>query len=250
MFLCCSYGAGSPRTADNGMCLALKEVPTEDFDQRSKLEETVPEKPLEERAAAQAERAAAQANITLFHYTVRWAKPWREVEEAANGIDMKTMCCAKHLQNGNAAIHIAAQNGHLRHVQELIASGALVNEKNAKGNTALHMSVEYDYYFTSKFLLAAGADRLESNDAGYLAIHGIEGGKSGHEAWDNPVIILRATSDEDELDIPFEGLEMALKTPELISKENLIKCGLAKKSSPAAKEFWDHKRFMTLAKKF
>jgi len=251
MFFCCSGGAAPDSgTTDNGISLAFREA-TEDFDKCTKLEDKLdfaePQKPT---APTAKDRAAAQANITLFHYAVRWAKPWPEVEKAASGIDMEMMCCAKHPQNGNSAIHIAAQNGHLYHVQQLIASGALLNERNAKGNTALHMSVEYDYYFTSKVLLASGADRLVENDAGHLAIHGIEGEKTGLDGWDNPVNVLRAASNKGELDIAYKLLEMALDKPERISKENLIKTGLAKKVTPTAIEYWDHRRFLALAKKF
>lgn len=244
MFSCCSGGAAADDsgTIDNGIALVFKEAPSDDLSKCKVVAEI--QKPTAK------DQAAAQANITSFHYAVRWAKPWPEVEKAANGTDMTLMCCAKHPQNGNTAIHIAAQNGHLYHVQQLIASGAEVNERNAKGNTALHMSVEYDYYFTSKVLLASGADRLVTNDAGHLAIHGIEGEKTGLDCWDNPVNILRAASNADELDIAFKLLEKALDTPEKISKENLIKTGLGKKSTPTAMEFWDHKRFMALAKKF
>ena len=43
--------------------------------------------------------------------------------------------------NGNYAIHIAAQNGHLHVAQLLIEAGADVNAKNANGLSALHMYV-------------------------------------------------------------------------------------------------------------
>jgi hypothetical protein len=185
-----------------------------------------------------------------FHSAVRWAKPWPEIEEAVAGANLKALCSAKDPKNGNTAMHIASQNGHLELLRKLVSSGGPVNCQNAKGQTPLHMSVEYDMHFVSRFLLDSGADGELKNEDGHKAILGIDGGKQGVEAWDNPVTILRAATAQEELDLAFEALDKALATPEIISKEQLIQVGLSKKKAPATQAIWDHKRFMGLAAKF
>ena len=86
-------------------------------------------------------------------------------------MDLKTLSCERDPVNGNAAIHIAAQNGHLDLVRKLIGVGAAVNAQNNKGLTALHMSVEYDFYFVCRFLLDSGADSDILNEARYTDFH-------------------------------------------------------------------------------
>jgi len=165
-------------------------------------------------------------------------------------MDLKTLSCERDPVNGNAAIHIAAQNGHLDLVRKLIAGGAAVNAQNNKGLTALHMSAEYDFYFVSRLLLDSGAESHIMNEAGSKAINGIDGGKTGEESWDNPVTVLKAATTQEQLEIAFVLLDKALDTPEHVSKERLIQTGLLKKKSPDTQEIWDHKRFLLLAAKF
>lgn len=190
-----------------------------------------------------------------FHSAVRWAKPWPEIEESAGGLNIKAISSAKDPKNGNTAMHIAAQNGHSEIVQKLVSVGSPPNAQNGKGQTALHMTVEYDFYFLTKWLLDNGSDKNLANEDGHKAILGIDGGKEGLEAWDNPVTILRSAGNEEELTVAFEALEKALASkdsdaPVLISKEQLIQVGMAKKKSPATQGMWDHKRFMKLAAAF
>jgi len=207
-------------------------------------------------AAAPAAKISEEA-IMKFHSAVRWAKPWPEIEEVAKAlaIDLNILVAQKDPKNGNTVVHIAAQNGHLDLVKQLLAVGGPVNEQNGKGQTALHMTVEYDFYFVSKLLLEAGANGEITNEDGNKAILGIDGGKSGSGAWDNAVTILRSATTEEELNVAFEALEKAQKsqdtdTPEVIAKDQLIQVGLAKKKSPATAAIWDHKRFMKLAAQF
>jgi len=187
-----------------------------------------------------------------FHSAVRWAKPWADVEAAAAGSDMKTLCVEKDLKNGKTVMHIAAQNGHLEHARQLLAAGATANVQNGKGQTPLHMSVEYDFYFVSKLLLDSGADGEIVNEEGSKAIEGIEGSKKGTDAWDNPVNILRAAHTKEELDLGFASLEKAVETPELIDKSTLTQVGMAKNrdKDPAMKAIWDQNRFKKLVHKF
>jgi len=96
------------------------------------------------------------------------------------------------------------------------------------GNTAMHMGAEYDYYTIVKILMANGADQTITNEAGSKAIEGLEGGKTGPEAWDNPVTILKTVLDDKAaLEDVFQRLEAA-KVGE-IKKDDLVRIGMAKK---------------------
>lgn len=186
--------------------------------------------------------------VLKFHSAVRWGKPWSDIEAVLGGESLAAACAAKDPKNGNFALHIASQNGHLALVTQLIASGAGVNDQNGKGQTPLHMSVEYDFYFVSKALLAAGADRELPNNDGHKAITGIDGGKINKDSWDNAVTILKASTTPDQLGEALGFLEMA--PPESVDKAELIQAGMVKKKNPMTKAHWDHKRFMALAAKF
>lgn len=190
---------------------------------------------------------ASPALLKRFHGAIRWEKPWDEIKEIAKGLDLKTLCIQKDSVNGNAAIHIAAQNGHLHIVHKLLAVRIDVNAQNAKGNTPLHMSVQYDFYFVSKPLLDSGGDGDLRNDDGHKAIEGIDGNKVGKIAWDNPVMILASASTREEFETAFKALEKA--TPDMVDKEKLVQTGIQKKKSPDTRELWDHQRFMAVAKK-
>jgi hypothetical protein len=188
--------------------------------------------------------------VLKFHSAVRWAKPWPDIEATVEGLNLKQVLSAQDPKNGNTALHIASQNGHLELVRKMVAEGAPVNKQNGKGQTPLHMSVEYDFYFVSKFLVDEGADKELKNEDGHKAIEGIDGGKTDSNAWDNQVMILRAATTSEQFDIAFEELEKALANPEVVSKEMLVQTGMLKKKSPDTKDIWDHKRFMALAAKF
>lgn len=44
------------------------------------------------------------------------------------------------MQNGLNALHLAAKDGHLEIVRELLNRGAIVDAATKKGNTALHIA--------------------------------------------------------------------------------------------------------------
>jgi len=186
-------------------------------------------------------------DIVKFHSAVRWDKPWDQIVEASGG-DLKAAGSAKDPKTGNVALHIASQNGHLSTVERLIALGLPVNVQNGKGQTPLHMSVEYDFYFVAKALLAANADVGIVNNDGNKAISGIEGGKVGAKAFDNPVNILKAALTKEQLEEAFAKLEDAQVNGGAVDKAELIQAGMQKKKS--GQDGWDHKRFMQLAAKF
>jgi len=190
----------------------------------------------------------SEKDIVKFHSAVRWDRPWDQIVEAAGG-DLKAAGSAKDPKTGNVVLHIAAQNGHLATVERLLALGLPVNVQNGKGNTPLHMSVEYDFYFAAKALLAANADVNIVNNDGNKAISGIDGGKVGANAFDNPVNILKAAMTKEQFEEAFAKLEDAQVNGGAVDKAELIQAGMQKKKK-SGQDGWDHKRFMQLTAKF
>jgi hypothetical protein len=127
----------------------------------------------EVKAAAEI-KADQEITWKQVHSAIRWNKSVDEVRAMLAGRDLAD---SKDTGNGNAPLHIAAQNGHLDHVQLLVGVGANVNSKNGKGNTPLHMALSYDYIEVSEYLMANGADSDVLNDAGIPARKGLEGEK-------------------------------------------------------------------------
>eukprot|EP00929_Paragymnodinium_shiwhaense_P064864 TRINITY_DN32569_c0_g1_i1.p1 TRINITY_DN32569_c0_g1~~TRINITY_DN32569_c0_g1_i1.p1 ORF type:complete len:366 (+),score=90.86 TRINITY_DN32569_c0_g1_i1:84-1181(+) len=191
--------------------------------------------------------------VLKFHSAVRWAKPWEEIEAVVTGlgVDMRSACAGKDPKTGNQALHIASQNGHMELVEKLVGAGSPPNGQNNKGQTPLHMAVEYDFYFVCKFLFANGADGEVKNGDGHKAITGIDGGKVGAQAWDNPVTVLKAASNAEQVTAALDMLEQMVSKGDAsnIDKAELIQAGMAKKKAATTKDVWDHKRFMGIAAK-
>merc|ERR1719498_492368 len=113
------------------------------------------------------------------HSAIRWGKPIEELEPLVTDVDCQDS------GNGNRPIHIAAQNGHLEIVKWLIGKKCNVDAQNSTGATALHMAVAYDSYFVVEALLAGHADSTIKNQAGNESITGLDGDKTGSDAWDS-----------------------------------------------------------------
>merc|ERR1719199_1449070 len=163
----------------------------------------------------------ASPDILKVHSAVRWGKPLQELKDV--GLTTQAVADAQDEKNGNTALHIAVQNGHLEIVSFLVDElNCSVDMQNKVGNTSLHMGVEYDYYKINKILLAAGADQAVENAEGSKAIEGLGGTKVGQEKWENPVTILKTVEDDiDALNEVFKALESA--TAEDIKKEDLVR---------------------------
>ena len=80
-------------------------------------------------------------------------------------------------KNGNTALHIAAQNGHLDLCKLLVSKGADVNAQNAGGNTPLHMVTSYDIDDVKAYLEEQGANGGVKNQEGFQAKFGLNGEK-------------------------------------------------------------------------
>lgn len=151
-----------------------------------------------------------------LHTSIRWNKNIDEMKEimeiegnAAEQIDP---------QNGNRAIHIAAQNGHKDIVQILINKGCDINVKNMKGNTPLHMAIGYDYYSTAVLLINSGAQLEALNNANIPASKGLEGDKS---------LAANAVASAVTFEEYSEGLKLLKnQIPRGMTKESFIKYGL------------------------
>eukprot|EP00747_Dinoflagellata_sp_TGD_P029698 gnl/TRDRNA2_/TRDRNA2_134099_c0_seq1.p1 gnl/TRDRNA2_/TRDRNA2_134099_c0~~gnl/TRDRNA2_/TRDRNA2_134099_c0_seq1.p1 ORF type:complete len:276 (-),score=72.55 gnl/TRDRNA2_/TRDRNA2_134099_c0_seq1:63-890(-) len=188
---------------------------------------------------------AEPAQINKIHSAVRWGKSWEEVGKVITdvGCNLEQALAAEDPQNGNRMLHISAQNGHYELTQQIVVKKADLSAQNGKGQTPLHMSIEYDFYFQSKYLLDKGANPKATNGDGVEAILGIDGKKTGTDAWDNPVTILKAASDDaTELDIAFKALEAA--DASVIDKGALAGAGMKKKK--LCTKHWDKDRFMAI----
>lgn len=186
-----------------------------------------------------------QLLVRKVHSMVRWNKPYQNIQSVVveDGITMRSVVNAHDDKNANQCLHIAAQNGLVEMCRLLLQDRADPNGPNCKGNTALHMSVEYDFHFQSAFLISAHADLNALNEDGHSALTGLGGTKVGAEAWNAPLTILKAASDNaDELNKAFSALERA--NPATLDKAAVVQVGMAKKK--VCKQHWNADRFRDL----
>lgn len=189
------------------------------------------------------------AKISKIHSAIRWNKSQEDLEAlvADVGTTWVAALLAEDPKNGNHCLHIAAQNGHCSLVKFLLDKQADVNSQNGRGQTPLHMSVEYDFYFQSRVLLSFGADPKKLNTDGHLAETGLDGNKTGQQAWDNPLNILKAAgNDKEQLDFALATLEKADSA--VLDKGGLVQIGMMK--NRLCKENWDAPRFQAIIKSF
>lgn len=207
-------------------------------------EVSAPPPPAASRGAALVEAVA----LDKIHSSVRWNKTEAEIEGMLKqvGVSVEDAVRAEDPRTGNRCLHVSAQNGHMDLTKYLLDKGAEPNGKNMKGQTALHMSIEYDFYFQSQLLIARGADGKAVNNDGHEALKGIDGKKEGNDAWDNPVVILKAAGmDPEKVTQALEKIEQA--DPAIIDKAVLVQEGMKKRR--AMKENWDAARFTAIMKK-
>eukprot|EP01041_Mallomonas_annulata_P007463 gene7463-15275_t len=76
-------------------------------------------------------------------------------------------------ENGNTALIIACQNGHMQIVQLLVEYGADVRTSNYKGNTPLHYCFAFSFQDLGEFLIQHGADEFAVNEEGLTCYEGL-----------------------------------------------------------------------------
>mmetsp|Transcript_9641 Transcript_9641/g.13092 ORF Transcript_9641/g.13092 Transcript_9641/m.13092 type:complete len:207 (-) Transcript_9641:228-848(-) len=172
-------------------------------------------------ATSPTERIATDLPVDKLHGAVRWQKLdevqkiYKQSPQTINKADA---------QNGNTAIHIASQNGHIDLVKLLISYKCNVNAQNKGGQTPLHMAISYDLDEVVAILNKAGADLNIKNEAGNPAFHGLEGEKdpaSGKFKLKN----LQVAEKEAEF---LSSLE-ALKGCKDVDKAQVVQVALARK---------------------
>lgn len=116
-------------------------------------------------------------DILHLHSAIRWNRE-KEVRRLLHS-PHNTSCIAQAPDriNGNTALHVAAQNGHLKIVEVLLELKVSPDVKNNMENTPMHMSVTYNHDEVTRLLLHAGADRSKLNAKGHAADSGIDGEK-------------------------------------------------------------------------
>ncbi len=87
---------------------------------------------------------------------------WKNSEEYKNIHNLKS----KSLEEKNSWLHVAAQSGDIKVIQELIAAGADVNKADKDGRTSLQMASEKGNTEIVSKLIAAGADVNKANKQG------------------------------------------------------------------------------------
>ena len=167
-----------------------------------------------------------------FHSLCRWDKSSATISDFVDlypGVED-----SRDPLNGNAPIHIAAQNGHYRLVKQLIDFGVDVNAQNKSGNSALHMARAYDYFWVSRYLLKHGANPGLKNKEGIAANTGLSGDKGD----DDFVAALAAAHNKSQLNEALCGLETqaAKGRDNGIDKAELVMAGMKKKKE--AKVLW------------
>lgn len=74
---------------------------------------------------------------------------------------------------GNALLHVAAQNGSKRLVKLCLRKGADLNVQNLNGQTALHFAYGYGYTDVGDYLVGKGADDSIRNKDGLTCYEGL-----------------------------------------------------------------------------
>jgi hypothetical protein len=170
--------------------------------------------------------------MVSMHTEIGQGKTIAEMEEviaklARKGKDEYLFLEEQDAQTGNRPIHTAAQDGHLEIVQWLISKECNVNSRNQMGATALHMAVAHDHYFVVEALLAANADGTIKNAAGNEAITGLDGDKTGSNAWDSGLNMLQSASDAAMAEAALAKIEA---NPEGVDKAKVAQAGMQKKA--------------------
>mmetsp|Transcript_19115 Transcript_19115/g.36564 ORF Transcript_19115/g.36564 Transcript_19115/m.36564 type:complete len:213 (-) Transcript_19115:517-1155(-) len=131
-------------------------------------------------------------------------------------------------KNGNTALHIAAQNGHMNLVELIVKAKCNVNAQNGGGQTAMHMAMSYDMKQVVDYLREHGADDSIKNNDGHPAKFGL-GGEKDPSCVAFKISSFKAAATEQEFIAALEGLRDSEA-----DRASVVQTALAKK-----KEFKD-----------
>jgi len=186
--------------------------------------------------------------VGKFHSAIRWGKDVSELEPFL--VKDAELLNAHDEKNGNQALHISAQNGHLAITKWLVGKGAEIDGKNGKDNTALHMSIGYDFYKQSEFLIEAGADKTAKNAEGKESLFGIDGDKTGATGYGGGLYQLAACETAAEAEAALDAVSK-LDASE-VDKASLVQMGMKKKKGLDGKPnaWWPSAKFMEVVRKF
>ena len=82
-------------------------------------------------------------------------------------------------EKNNTPLHLAALNGHIKVVKNLIENGADINAKNINDDTPLHISARNGHSVITDMLIERGANVNVTNKKGLTPLHkAVEGGYS------------------------------------------------------------------------
>lgn len=76
-------------------------------------------------------------------------------------------------EQGNALLHVVAQNGNKRLVKLCLRRGALLNIQNLTGQTPLHFAFGYGFSEVGEYLISKGADDSVTNKDGLTCYEGL-----------------------------------------------------------------------------
>jgi len=170
--------------------------------------------------------SAAPVNVEVTAAKLHSAIRWERVDEVKEIIKQSAPTVnVKDESNGNTAIHIAAQNGHLEIVTMLVKAGADVNAQNAGGQTALHMVRTYELEDVATFLTKSGADQEVKNNDGHPAKFGL-GGERDPNSVTVKIKAFKGATTEAQL---LEALKNLKGHEGLSDKAAMAKDGLTKK---------------------
>lgn len=137
------------------------------------------ERELERLEGAEREQAASRARENQFQppptvdevfSQIRNGRTKRVENALKLGFDLKQVD-----ENGNNALHVAAQNVNTKLVELFLQHGCAINLQNKLGNTPLHFAMAYDTAGTlGELLIERGADDMIENNAGLSPYDGLE----------------------------------------------------------------------------
>ncbi|TFK76218.1 L-asparaginase [Pluteus cervinus] len=114
---------------------------------------------------------AASTEAVLFPFLIHLAAARDDAESISYCIETASGSVVNSFEpgSGRSPLHIAAMNGHVKSVDTLLRSGALVHLRDTLGHTALYYAARQSHEQVVDLLVEAGA-RLAGLDMGYVSL--------------------------------------------------------------------------------